>query len=92
MTETKTNEEQVQNVYEEGTPDQDIIDVATEIQAVLEKNEMAISPFIRFSQSGIVPDARIVRLNDVKNDTGETVEAEEEGGSEEAGESQDTEG
>lgn len=47
---------------------------AKEIQAILERDGLAIQPFLRSSLYGITPDARLVEINQGENETDSTGE------------------
>ncbi len=59
---TETNE--VKNVYEETKEQEEARAKAIELQKVLNDGGWGIQPFLRITQSGILPDAKLVKLNE----------------------------
>jgi hypothetical protein len=75
---TTTNNEEVKNVYEE--VDQDLADTAKEVQEVLERRGYGILPFLRFTATGILPDAKLAKIKPNDTTTGDaTTGAESKG-------------
>lgn len=68
-------------------PSEKLINTAKEIQAILERENLAIEPFLRMTRNGITPDARLVEINTDHNatDTNEGSPTTEDTGTQEEG-------
>ncbi len=67
---SNTDETEVKNVNGLSEEQQLLVERANEIQAVLEKEpKMALRPFLRFPEYGVLPDVRLVIIKNKADDT-----------------------